>query len=76
MTADLVFDLIRSKMLLTETKPSSETLLKVIKKSQRQQRQEAYEKALQEVMMTFQERQKRDEALLKKIFFAQELLKT
>lgn len=63
-------------MLLTQTKSSSESLLKVIEKSQRQQRQQAYEKALQEVMMTFQERQKRDEALLKKIFFAQELLKT
>lgn len=57
-------------------KPALDSILKVIEESQEQRLQDAYEEALMLIQVSFQERQKADEVLLKKIFFANELLKT
>lgn len=56
-----------------ERKPVLNSVLKTIEQSQEQRLEDAYEQALTLLEIGFQEKQKRDEALVKKLFFAHEL---
>ena len=62
-------------MQTIERKPALESVLSIIEESQEQRLLDAYEQALSLLALGYQERRKKDEALLDKLFCAQELLK-
>jgi len=54
---------------------SSNPLLMAIRKAQEKQRQKAYQEAIKREKILLMQRQKKDEALTQKLFFASELEK-
>ena len=54
--------------------PRLEPIFIAIRQAQEKERQRDYEKAIEKQKAVLRERQKRDEELTRKLFFAQELL--
>lgn len=76
LTPDPVFDLIQVTMQTIERKSTLDSVLSIIEENQEERLLEAYEQALSLLALGYQERRKKDEALLDKLFCAHELLKS